>query len=359
MDGDPRGPDLDLMMLNELALYWEAVRGMYQAFDPGIRSTSTDVYEHEIPGGQYSNLVEQARKVGVSAKEFHELTKRYKEVNDLFGNIVKVTPSSKVVGDMALLLQKHGLTGPEYLQKKPKLDYPDSVVGFFKGHLGVPHGGFPPEVRELVLGVDAPPPAGPVIQETDSFPLVRSELSGKMGREVTDEEVLSYRLYPKVFLDYVRHQEAFGDVSNLTTPVFFYGLSQGQEIETDIEPGKTLVISLKGISEPNAKGLRTVFFDLNGFPREVEVRDESLGGPARREKADPLREGHVGAPMPGRVLQLGARVGDYVAVGDKLLVTESMKMEYVITAKISGKISRVMVAQGDMVEGSDLLIEIN
>jgi pyruvate carboxylase len=358
MDGDPRAPDLNLSMLNELALYWEAVKGMYKAFDPGISSTSTDVYEHEIPGGQYSNLVEQARKVGVSAKEFHDLTKRYKEVNELFGNIVKVTPSSKVVGDMALLLQKHGLTGPEYLQKKPKIDYPDSVVGFFKGHLGVPYGGFPKEVRELVLGTNPPPPAPPEITENDSFASVHSELSAKLGREITSEEVLSYRLYPKVFLDYIRHQEAFGDVSHLTTPVFFYGLSQGQEIETDIEAGKTLVISLKGISAPNPKGVRTVFFDLNGFPREVEVRDESLAGPARREKADPMREGHVGAPMPGKVLNLGVRLGDSVATGDKLLVTESMKMEYVITAKLGGTISRVMVAQGDMVEGGDLLIEI-
>ena len=297
MEGDTRCPELSLPMLNELGLYWESVRSLYQAFDPGIRATSTDVYEHEIPGGQYSNLVEQARKVGVSAKEFHGLTQRYKEVNELFGNIVKVTPSSKVVGDMALLLQKHGLTGPEFLAKKPKLDYPDSVIGFFKGHLGVPYGGFPTEVREAVLGPNPLPPEAPHIAEDDSFHSVKVELSRKLGSDVSDADVLSYRLYPKVFLDYVRHLDAFGDVSNLTTPVFFYGLTQGQEIETDIEPGKTLVISLKGISEPNAKGMRTVFFDLNGFPREVEVRDESLAGVAVRPKADSLSEGQVGAPM--------------------------------------------------------------
>lgn len=358
MEGDPLCPDLSLPMLDELSLYWEAVRGMYQAFDPGIRSTSTDVYEHEIPGGQYSNLVEQARKVGVSAKEFHELTLRYKEVNALFGNIVKVTPSSKVVGDMALLLQKHGLTGPTFLEKKPKIDYPDSVVGFFKGHLGVPFGGFPNEVRELVLGPNPPPPEAPKVAENDSFTSVRGELAAKLGRDVCEEEVLSYRLYPKVFLDYVRHKDAFGDVSQLTTPVFFYGLTQGQEFETDIEPGKTLVVSLKGISDANAKGMRTVFFDLNGFPREVEVRDESCGGASVRPKADPLREGHIGAPMPGRVLHVGIKPGQTVALGDMLLVTESMKMEYVITAKTAGRIERLRVTEGDMVEGGDLLIEI-
>jgi pyruvate carboxylase len=358
MEGDARCPELPLPMLNELGLYWESVRSLYEAFDPGIRATSTDVYEHEIPGGQYSNLVEQARKVGVSAKEFHELTQRYKEVNELFGNIVKVTPSSKVVGDMALLLQKHGLTGPEFLAKKPKLDYPDSVIGFFKGHLGVPYGGFPAEVREAVLGPNPPPPEAPHIAEGDSFHSVKVELSQKLGSDVSDADVLSYRLYPKVFLDYVRHLDAFGDVSNLTTPVFFYGLTQGQEIETDIEPGKTLVISLKGISEPNTKGMRTVFFDLNGFPREVEVRDESLAGIAVRPKADSLSEGHVGAPMPGKVLSMSVSVGQKVEQGDKLMVTESMKMEYVITAKVAGRVERVLVAPGDLVEGGDLLIQI-
>lgn len=359
MGGDARCPEVPLRVLDDLAFYWEGVRSMYQDFDPGIRATSTDVYEHEIPGGQYSNLFEQARKVGVSAKDFHELTKRYKEVNELFGNIVKVTPSSKVVGDMALLLQKHQLTGATYKAKKPKLDYPDSVVSFFKGHMGEPYGGFPSDVRAQVLGEGAPPPAPPVVAETDSFASVKTELEKKLARPARDDEVLSYRLYPKVFLDYIRHRDTFGDLTNLTTPVFFYGLRQGQEIETDLEPGKTLVISLAGISEPDKAGIRRVFYDLNGFPRDVEIKDSATaaGGPSR-PKADPLSDRQVGAAMPGKVLAVMVKPGQDVKAGDTLLVTESMKMEYVITAKSSGKVQKVTAGAGDMVEGGDLLVEL-
>lgn len=359
MGGDPKCPELPLPVLDELARYWEGVRSMYQDFDPGIRATSTDVYEHEIPGGQLSNLFEQARKVGVSAKEFHELTIRYKEVNELFGNIIKVTPSSKVVGDMALLLQKHGMTGPEFLAKKPKLDYPDSVMSFFKGHMGVPFGGFPDDVRQIILGENPPPPQAAKVATTDSFDAVKVELSKKLARDVRDDEVLSYRLYPKVFIDYVKDRETYGNVTGLTTPVFFYGLEQGQEIETDLEPGKTLIISLQGLSDPDGDGQRTVFFDLNGFPRAIEIHDQSVtSGKQLREKADTTSERHVGAAMPGKVLAVSVKPGQPVKSGDTLLVTESMKMEYVITAKIDGTVTRVTVVPGDMVEGGDLLVEL-
>jgi pyruvate carboxylase len=350
---------LPLPVLDELGRYWEGVRSMYQDFDPGIRATGTDVYEHEIPGGQYSNLFEQARKVGVTAKEFHELTVRYKEVNELLGNIVKVTPSSKVVGDMALLLQKQGLTGPEFRKKQPKLDYPDSVISFFKGHMGEPYGGFPADVRALVLGPDAPPPAPPVVDESDDFDQVRAGLGKQLQREATPEETLSYRLYPKVFLDFVRHRDAYGNLEDLTTPVFFYGLTQGQEIETDLEPGKTLIISLQGLSDPDADGVRTVFFDLNGFPRAIDVKDAAFAGGAKtRPQADPGSELHVGAAMPGKVLSVAVAVGQAVQAGETLLVTESMKMEYAVTAKVDGTVKRLTVAAGYMVEGGDLLIEL-
>jgi pyruvate carboxylase len=360
MSGDPKAPELPLPVLDELGRYWEGVRSMYQDFDPGIRATGTDVYEHEIPGGQYSNLYEQARKVGVTAKEFHALTIRYKEVNELFGNIVKVTPSSKVVGDMALLLQKHGLSGPEFKAKAPKLDYPDSVVSFFKGHMGEPFGGFPADVRAAVLGPNPPPPAPAPIGKLDSFPQVKVELEKKLDREVRDDEVLSYRLYPKVFLDFIKHRDQFGSVVDLTTPVFFYGLKQGQEIETNIEPGKALIVSLQGVSDPNKEGSRTVFFDLNGYPRDISVKDMQVTtGRQSRPQADTTSDKHVGAAMPGKVLTVKVKAGDEVASGAPLLVTESMKMEYVITAKTAGKVGRVLVAPGDMVEGGDLLVELS
>jgi pyruvate carboxylase len=360
MGGDPKCPEVSLPVLDELARYWEGVRTMYQDFDPGIRATSTDVYEHEIPGGQYSNLFEQARKVGVSAKEFHQLTIRYKEVNELFGNIVKVTPSSKVVGDMALLLQKHNLTGPDLLSKKPALDYPDSVISFFKGHMGVPYGGFPEEVRKIILGDDAPPPQIAELDDTDDFDSVRLKLEKILKRPVTDEELLSYRLYPKVFLEFIKDRETYGDLSNLTTPVFFYGLSHDQEIETDLEPGKTLIISLQGISKPSEDGVRTVFFDLNGFPRAIEIIDQSVKTiKKKRTQADGMNDRHIGAAMPGKVLEVKVRPGQTVQKGETLLVTESMKMEYVITAKSDAAIKTIHVIPGDMVEGGDLFIELS
>jgi pyruvate carboxylase len=358
MGGDPRCPEVALPVLDVFARYWESVRSMYQDFDPGIRATSTDVYEHEIPGGQYSNLYEQARKVGVTAQEFFELTQRYKEVNELLGNIVKVTPSSKVVGDMALLLQKHGLTGPEYMKTRPRLDYPDSVVSFCKGHMGTPYGGFNEDVRTLVLGDNPPPPGPPDVPDSDSFASVTTELAAKIGREPTTTDVLSYRLYPKVFLEFIKHREKFGSVTGLPTPVFFYGAVQDAELSTRIEDGKTLIIELAGLSESNVEGERTVFFKLNGFPRAIDIIDNAASaGVVRRAKADSANDKHVGAAMPGKVLDVQCKVGDSVAVGQVLLVTESMKMEYAIAAKSAGTVREITVRPGDMVEGGDLLVE--
>ena len=234
-----------------------------------------------------------------------------------------------------------------------------SVVSFFKGHMGVPYGGFPEDVRRLVLGENPPPPAPPTASEDDSFDDVRTALAKKLKREPSTGDVLSYRLYPKVFLEYVQHRETFGNLEFLTTPVFFYGLEQGQEIETDLEPGKTLIISLQGLSEPDENGMRTVFFDLNGFPRSLEIKDQAFGGAkALRPQADPLSELHVGAAMPGKVLQVAVKAGQAVKRGETLLVTESMKMEYVITAKLDATVKRVTVAAGEMVEGGDLLVEL-
>jgi pyruvate carboxylase len=359
MEGTEQCPEVPLPVVDQLARYWEGVRSMYRAYDPGIKATSTDVYVHEIPGGQYSNLFEQAIKVGLSSDEFFELTKRYTEVNKLFGNIVKVTPSSKVVGDMALLLQKHGLTGETYLKNRPSLDYPDSVNSFFQGHMGVPYGGFPEDVRALVLGPNPPAPQAPSMVENDNLEMVKKSLAAMLGRDATTAEALSSRLYPKVFKDFRTHHEKFGRTGGLTTSVFFYGISQNEEIETDIEPGMTLTISLRGISNPNAEGVRTVFFNLNGFSRSIDVVDQSsdLAG-KQRVKAEPFNENHIGAAMPGKVLEIKVKVGDTVQIGDALLVTESMKMEYVITAKSSGQVKQIYVNSRDQVDGGDLLMEI-
>jgi pyruvate carboxylase len=358
MEGAPECPEVPLPVLDQLARYWEGIRTLYRAYDPGIKATSTDVYVHEIPGGQYSNLFEQAIKVGLSSEEFFELTKRYTEVNKLFGNIVKVTPSSKVVGDMALLLQKHGLTGETYRAKKPALDYPDSVTSFFKGHMGVPFGGFPKEVREMVLGPNAGPPEAPQVDEGDSLETVKASLEGMLGRPATTQEALSSRLYPKVFRDYRASHEKFGRTGGLPTSVFFYGLNENEEIETDLEPGMTLNISYRGISKANEDGKRTVFFNLNGFGRSIDVFDQTTAaGKSLRAKAEPFNDLQVGAPMPGKVLDIKVAAGDVVKMGDVLVVTEAMKMEYAITAKRSGTIKAVHVKARDQVDGGDLLVE--
>jgi pyruvate carboxylase len=359
LQGTKRASPMSLPVLDELSLYWESVRSMYEVFDPGIKATSTRVYHHEIPGGQYSNLYDQARAVGLTPTEFFELTERYKEVNDLLGNIVKVTPSSKAVGDFALLLQKHNLTGPKYLSDKPQLDYPDSVVSFFKGHMGVPYGGFPQPVRELILGSNPPPPQKPDAEDKATSEEVRARLEEKLGRPATDRELMSYVLYPKVFLDFISHHLSFHKVDALPTPVFFYGLKPNDEIEVDIEPGKTLVIALQGVSEPDKKAQRTVFFSLNGYPREVKIKDEKVGSKVKlNKKADPMNATHVAAPMPGKVLEVRVKKGDDVIKGQALIITESMKMEYVITAKQSGQVKEVYIKPATLVESGDLLVEL-
>ena len=360
LEGQARCPAVPLPVLDELARYWESVRTMYQDFDPGIKATSTEVYRHEIPGGQFSNLYEQAKRVGVSSSDFHELTRRYGEVNKLLGNIIKVTPSSKVVGDFALLLQKEQLTGTVYLKERPQLDYPDSVVSFFKGHMGIPYGGFPEDVRSLVLGPNPPPPEAAPTAKLEGFDQVKETLEGHLDRSATAEEVLSYSLYPKVFLDFVKHRDQFGDLAGLTTPVFFYGLSQGVEIETDLEAGKTLIIALRGISEPDEQGRRTVFFNLNGFPRSIEVKDLSIktaeGAKPKADLANPLQ---LGANMPGKILEILVEVGTQVKAGQPLIVTESMKMEYVLTAKESGTVDRIIGKAGEAIASGDLLVELS
>ncbi len=355
LEGDARAPAVGLDVLDELGPYWESVRTMYHAFDPGINASSTRVYDHEIPGGQYSNLFDQARKVGVSASEFYELTNRYKEVNQLMGDIIKVTPSSKVVGDFALLLQKNNLTGESYLQQKPQLDYPDSVISFFKGHMGVPYGGFNEELRQFILRGN-PAIEKPVSSPADTHEVCFETLTEKLGYPPTEQELISYRLYPKVFLEYVDHTRQYEKLDQLPTTVFFYGLKLGQEIEVEIEPGKTLFIQINGFSEPNNRGIRKVFFELNGFPREIEVQDEtSKFSQGSRKKADSTDLKQIPAPMPGKVLDIKVKVGQQVKKGQTLLVTESMKMEYGVSARVDGTVAQISVLKGDQVGEGELL----
>lgn len=359
LEGEELCPRVPMAALDEVSKYFEAVRAIYHDFDPGVKATTTRVYHHEIPGGQYSNLFDQARKVGLSTEEFHQLTERYHEVNQLFGDLIKVTPSSKVVGDMALLLQKNKLTADSYLATRPHLDYPDSVVSFFKGHMGLPYGGFPEQVRAMVLGEDAPPPQKIEVAATDSLESVTQQLTQLTGQAVPERLAISYKLYPQVTLDYLSHDETYGDVSKLPTDVFFYGLDMDHEITFDIEPGKTLILSLSGMSKPDSDGKRKLFFQLNGFARPMDILDENVSsGAARNLKADPLNPGQLGAPMPGKILAIKVAKGDHVEEGTVVAVTEAMKMEYAITTRVSGTVAAIHLGEKSQVEEGDLIIDI-
>lgn len=353
-----RQPDVDVQALQKLAAFWEGTRKFYHGFESGMNAPHPEVYEHEMPGGQYSNLKQQANAVGLGER-WDEVKKMYRRVNDLFGDIVKVTPSSKVVGDMALYMVQNNLTEDDLYEKGDKLDFPDSVIEFFQGYLGQPYQGFPKELQQLVLkgkeAIEARPGA---LMEPVDFDELKKTLYHKLDRPVTSHDLLSYALYPKVFLDYENFQKTYGDVSVLDTPTFFYGMRLGEEIEVEIEQGKTLIVKLVSIGEPQKDGTRVIYFELNGQPREVIVKDESIESQVQeRKKADPNDENQIGASMPGTVVQTLVKKGERVKKGDHLLITEAMKMETTVQAPKDGTIAELFVQNGDAIQPGDLLIQ--
>jgi pyruvate carboxylase len=311
-----------------------------------------------MPGGQYTNLMQQAQALGLGGR-WHEVVGMYGEVNRLFGDIIKVTPSSKVVGDMALFMVANNLTPAEVESGSRELAFPESVVEFFEGRLGQPPGGFPPKLQKRVLRdrkpfTDRP---GAKLPPAD-FDGVRRQLEGKWKRAFSDREVVTQVLYPRVFADFLEHQRKYSDTSALPTSVFFYGMEPGEEVSMDIEPGKTLIIKFLTVGDPHPDGRRLVFFELNGQPREVLVLDRALAGsaPAGRPKAEPGNPLHVGAPMPGAVVSVVVEAGEEVAAGQKLVTLEAMKMETTIYAERAGRIAEVPAKAGTQVDGGDLLV---
>jgi pyruvate carboxylase len=354
----PRDTGLDFDALQETATYWEGVRKLYAPFETGQLASSAEVYLHEMPGGQYANLYQQAQSLGVGDR-WPEVGWMYAAVNRLFGDIVKVTPTSKVVGDMALFMVANNLTPEMVLDPKREIAFPESVVEFFEGKLGQPPGGFPPQLQARVLRgrkplTDRP---GATLPPAD-FAKARKELEAKLRRTPTEQDVISYLLYPKVFLDYADYEAKYSDLSVLPTPVFFFGMAKGEEVSVDIEPGKTLIIKFLTVGEPQPDGRRVVYFELNGQPREVIVTDRSLGGGTvkARAKAEPGNAKHVAAPMPGAVVAVAVAMGEEVAPGQKLLTLEAMKMETTLYADRPGKVAEVLVRPGTQVEGGDLVI---
>ena len=354
-----RGSGLDPATLRAFSDYWEAVRAQYAAFEPDLRAGASEVYLHEMPGGQFTNLKEQARALGL-AERWHEIACMYAEANRLFGDIVKVTPSSKVVGDMALYLVSSEVTPEQVLDPEVEIAFPRSVVSMLRGELGQPPGGWPERIQTKALRGETPI-AGRPAEQLPPMDLATERKSAEKAaeRQVSDYEVASSIMYPDVFADYARHRREFGRVDILATPIFFYGMTPGQEIAVDIDPGKTLVIRLMVVGETDERGERAVFFELNGQPRVVAVPDRSVVPkvPAN-ERADLDDPNHVAAPMPGMVSTLVASIGQPVRAGDVLLTLEAMKMESSVTAPLAGTVSRLPVAAGSVVDAKDLLAVI-
>lgn len=343
--------------LQAAADYWEAVRQYYAPFEGVQRTSSAEVYLHEMPGGQYTNLYQQAQSMGLQHR-WTEIRHMYAEVNKLFGDIVKVTPTSKVVGDMALFMVANNLRPEDILDPHRTLAFPESVLEFFEGRLGWPPGGFPEALQRRVLG-ERPPlqeRAGASLPAAN-FEQMRTELEKRLQRPVSFREVLSYALYPRVFSEFAQHQQRYSDTSVLPTPVFFYGMEPGEEISVDIEKGKTLIIKFLTVGDPHPDGTRLVFFELNGQPREVVVIDRSLAREHKAHpKADPTNPNHLGAPMPGLVVRVMVHPGELVEKGQKLLSLEAMKMEMTIYAERSGRIAEILVQPGTQVAAGDLLL---
>jgi pyruvate carboxylase len=353
----PRDTGLDYDKLDATANYWEAVRPNYLPFDSFQLASSAEVYRHEMPGGQYTNLFQQAKALGLAAR-WPEVRRMYAEVNRLFGDIVKVTPTSKVVGDMALFMVGNNLTPADVLEGDRELAFPESVVEFLEGRLGQPPGGFPRALQKRVLRGRKPLRGRPGASLPPAdFAATRRDLEKQVGRRVDERELLAYLLYPRVFPEFAAHQAKYSDTSVLPTPVFFYGMEAGEEISVEIEPGKILIIKFLTVSDLHPDGNRLVFFELNGQPREVMVADRSVAGEFRTHpKADVDNPHQVGAPMPGLVVSVPVAPGEQVAPGQKLCTLEAMKMETTVYAEIAGRVEEVLVRPGTQVEAGDLLV---
>ncbi|QDV83260.1 pyruvate carboxylase [Planctomycetes bacterium TBK1r] len=352
----PRESPLRTEALTNLATYWQAAREFYTPFESSVLPATGDLYEHEMPGGQYTNLYQQARALGLS-DQWAEVCKAYAQVNALFGDIVKVTPTSKAVGDMALFLVANEMSAEEVLTSDKSLAYPASVLDLIGGRMGQPPGGFPEAVMKKILGDEPAVTNRPGESMPDAdIEAARKEAAGLIGEPACDQSSVTHLLYPKVFADFATHQQTYGDVAKLPTPNFLYGQQPGEEIAVDIEKGKRLIIRFLTVGQPHPDGTRTVFFELNGQPREITVYDKSLEPETKAAvKADPRDENQVASSMPGMVITVAVEEGSKVKEGQKLMVLEAMKMETTVNAPKSGVIKTIHAPPGTQVEAGDLL----
>ena len=355
-----RDTGLDIGSIRELSGYWEHVRAQYAAFESGLAAPASEVYLHEMPGGQFTNLKAQARSMGLEEK-WPEVARTYADVNQMFGDIVKVTPSSKVVGDMALMMVAQGLSRADVEDPARDVSFPDSVVDMMKGNLGQPPGGFPAGIVNKVLKGEKPSTERP---GKNLAPIdleeVRAKVSAEMGgKQIDNEDLNGYLMYPKVFLDYMGRHRTYGPVRTLPTRTFFYGMEAGEEISVEIDPGKTLEIRLQAVGETDETGEVKVFFELNGQPRSIRVPNRLVKSTTQaRPKADAGNAAHIGAPMPGIVASVAVKAGQEIHEGDMLLTIEAMKMETALHADRAGIVKAVHVTPGAQIDAKDLLVEL-
>ena len=354
-----RDTGLDPDTIRRISHYWEAVRAQYVAFESDLRAGASEVYLHEMPGGQFTNLKEQARSLGLEAR-WHEVAKAYRTANDLFGDIVKVTPSSKVVGDMALMMVSQGLTPEDVIAPDRDIAFPASVVDMLRGDLGQPPGGWPKALQDKVMKCEAPITVRPgSLLGTADLAALRLEATKAAGRAVDELEFVAYLMYPKVFAEFSAMQRKFGPVSVLPTPVFFYGMKTGDEVALEIEDGKSLVVVLTAIGDVRDDGQVEIFFELNGQPRIISVPNRMAVSTIKaRPKAEDGNIRHVAAPMPGVVSTISVMKDQSVKAGDVLLTLEAMKMETVLHATHDAVIADILVGRGSPVDSKDLLIEL-
>ncbi len=350
--GLPREP------LTQAASYWETVRTYYAGFESPMRAGASDVYEHEMPGGQYTNLRQQAHGLGIEGR-WREVARAYAEVNQMLGDIVKVTPTSKAVGDLAVLMVTNDLSAQDVLDPEREIAFPESIVEFFHGDVGQPPGGFPEGLQRKVLKGREPLRVRPgqALAPVD-LERKREELAQELDRPVSDEDLASHLMYPEVFAELASFQKRYGDVSVLPTPVFFWGLDQEDELTLEIEQGIVLIVRFLAVGEPDSDGMRSVFFELNGQPRNVKVRDRSLAPAPTRRQADADDPGHIVAPMRGIVVSYSVEAGQRVAQGDRLALIEAMKMETAVFAESDGIVEEIVAAPGTHVDAKDLLLVV-
>lgn len=348
---------IDIERYQEISDYYKDIRNIYSKFESDLKNPSAEIYKYEIPGGQYTNLKPQVESLGLGSK-FKEVKETYKVANDLLGDIIKVTPSSKVVGDLAIFMVKNDLTKDNIVEKGDNLSFPDSIVDYFKGMIGQPEGGIPRDLQEIILKGEEPITVRPgELLKEENFESTSKYLEEKFNMKVNIRNIISYLLYPKVYEDYLSHLNTYHDISRLESDVFFYGLNKGEECEVEIDPGKILTIKFIDMTEANEHGNRTLMFELNGMLREIEIEDKNFSSSIKNvQKADLNNELQIGASIPGKVVKVLVKEGEEVKKNQPLVIIEAMKMETVIVARVDGVVDEIYVKNEEMVSDKQLLI---